>query len=286
MEPNNAPASTSLSEDELHALVDGHLEPQRMQVLQARLETDPEAATTLAAWQQQREALRGLHLAVASEPLPATLAAAAERAGLQQTTRDTWWRWGGMAAGLLCSFALGWFGHGQFDSDTAQRIASRHRPATAGAAEFARQASLAHLVYTPEVRHPVEVTAAQQEHLVQWLSKRLERPLKLPQLSALGYELVGGRLLPGEDGARAQFMFQNAAGVRVTLYLGAMRNGAAGGAAAATPQTGFSFAEEGAIPRFYWVEQGFGYALAGKLTRAELMALAQLVYAQAQPAQK
>jgi anti-sigma factor RsiW len=42
-------------------------------------------------------------------------------------------------------------------------------------------------------------------------------------LASQGYELVGGRLLSGDGGARAQFMFQNAAGLRLTLYLGAGR---------------------------------------------------------------
>lgn len=86
-----------------------------------------------------------------------------------------------------------------------------------------RQARYAHTVYAPEVCHPVEVTAAEQTHLVHWLSKRLGRTLKVPNLSAQGYELVGGRLLPGDTGARAQFMFQNGAGTRLTLYLGAMQ---------------------------------------------------------------
>ena len=44
------------------------------------------------------------------------------------------------------------------------------------------------------VRHPVEVAAAQQEHLGQWLSKHLGRPLKAPDFSTQGYELVGERL--------------------------------------------------------------------------------------------
>ena len=44
-------------------------------------------------------------------------------------------------------------------------------------------ALVAYAVYAPEVRHPVEVAATQQEHLVQWLSKRLGRPLKVPDLT-------------------------------------------------------------------------------------------------------
>jgi anti-sigma factor RsiW len=112
---------------------------------------------------------------------------------------------------------------------------------------------------------------------VQWLSKRLDKPLKVPDLTAHGFDLVGGRLLPGDAGARAQFMFQNASGQRVTLYLGAVDKAAAG---ITSQETGFQFEPQAGIPSFYWVDQGFGYALAGQLPRASLMQLAQEIYRQ------
>ena len=177
-----------------------------------------------------------------------------------------WWRWGGMAAGLALAFGLGWFTHGQ--GGPAATLA-RAQPAR----EFVHQAALAHAVYAPEVRHPVEVGSAQEEHLVQWLSKRLGRPLKVPKLQAQGYELVGGRLLPGDDGARAQFMYQNAHGERVTLYLGS----APKGVQADQASTEFRYAGDGPVPGFYWVDEGFAYALSGALTRPQLLQLAQAV---------
>ncbi len=128
----------------------------------------------------------------------------------------------------------------------------------------------------------MEVAAAEQEHLVKWLSKRLNKPLKVPQLTALGFELVGGRLLPGESGARAQFMFQNVDGLRLTLYLGAV-DAAAG--SVDTQVTAFKYLDDGASPSFYWVDQGFGYALAGTLPRAELLKVAETVYRQLEGAE-
>ncbi len=125
------------------------------------------------------------------------------------------------------------------------------------------------------------VAAAEQQHLVQWLSRRLDKPLKVPDLSAQGYTLVGGRLLPGDDGARAQFMFEDPAGQRVTLYIGAI--GAIGDKAAAAPaarETAFRFASDGPVPSFYWVDRGFGYALAGSMSRELLLRLATAVYKQ------
>lgn len=65
----------------------------------------------------------------------------------------------------------------------------------------------------------MEVAADQEAHLVAWLSKRLGTPLKVPRLDTLGFGLVGGRLLPGDQGPVAQFMYQDGQGQRLTLYV-------------------------------------------------------------------
>ncbi|RYX91522.1 MAG: anti-sigma factor [Comamonadaceae bacterium] len=284
-----------LLQEQIHALVDGRLSSAERASLRAQLAGDGEALETVAQLQAQREALRGLHGELLDEPIPETLMAAARVGDTRRRQVDQWWRWGGMAAAVMLAFGIGWLSHGQLDRQggkSATLAASAARPAQ----EFLRQASMAHAVYSPEVRHPVEVTAAQQDHLVQWLSKRLGRPLKVPVLAAQGYELVGGRLLPGDEGARAQFMFQNPAGLRLTLYLGAVdpkpaapTAGTASAAKAPSPalpekastaETAFRYSADGPVPSFYWVDQGFGYALSGAVPRDELMKLAELVYQQ------
>ncbi|EJL86828.1 putative transmembrane transcriptional regulator (anti-sigma factor) [Polaromonas sp. CF318] len=266
--------------DRINALVDGRLPTARQAELEAQLGEDTAARETLQAWTAQREALRALHRPLLDEAIPDALLAAARRGQAAKQHIDQWRRWGGMAAAVVLAFSMGWLSHGQPGSPAPQQLASAR-----SAQSFVRQASLAHAVFSPEVRHPVEVTAAQQEHLVQWLSKRVGRPLKVPVLAAEGYELVGGRLLSGDGGARAQFMFQNAAGLRLTLYLGAVDAVSAAASAPqppsqATQETAFRYSGDGPVPSFYWVDQGFGYALSGAVSRDELMKLAQRVYQQ------
>lgn len=270
------PPDAAVSQDELHRLIDGRLTPAEAAALEAQLAQDPAAAATRAAWQHQRDSLRALHAPLRGEPIPATLMDAVHRAERIRTRADPWWRWGGIAAGVLLAFGLGWWTRGAAPLPAAATLAQ-------GAGAFVHQAVVAHAVYAPEVRHPVEVAAAQQEHLVQWLSKRVGRPLKLPHLGAEGYELVGGRLLPGDAGARAQFMYQSAAGVRITLYLGAIGPAGAAAQPSMARETAFSFFSDGPVPGFYWVDQGFGYALAGPLPREGLLQLAQAVYQQLEP---
>lgn len=217
--------------------------------------------------------LRGLHSDLLSDSLPPTLRRAAERAEAKHRKAASQRQWVSVAAAVLVAFGVGWLGHGQW-AGTA--YAQRHN----GLRDFVRQASYAYTVYQPEQRHPVEVAAAEQEHLVQWLSKRLDRPLKIPHLEPQGFTLVGGRLLPGDSGARAQFMFQNPEGQRITLYLGALDKGVAAYATQEAQSTQFRFETQGAVSSFYWVELGFGYALSGPVDRATLMDLANSVYTQ------
>lgn len=267
------PPPSPLSDTELHALVDSQLSATERADVEARLAQDPAAQATVARWTQQREQLRGLHTEILAEPIPPTLLAAARQTVGRQQRWQQWSRLGGMAAGVVLAFGAGWLANTAWQTQGALRMVSQATPA----GEFVRQARFAYTVYSPEVRHPVEVAAAEREHLVQWLSKRLGKPLKVPNLAPQGFELVGGRLLPGDSGARAQFMFQNAGGARVTLYLGALDNKAA----VASPQeTAFRFAADGGVPSFYWVDQGFGYALSGPLERSALLALANAVYHQ------
>lgn len=288
--PSDAP-HPGLDDDRLHALVDGRLPGEEAQALRQRLAGDPAAQERVHAWQAQRERLRGLHADWEAAPVPPPLAQAARDFRYRRTRSAQAWRVAGLAASLALAFGLGWTLHGTVRTadPAAATLARSAPPPLAPTQRFALQAAAAHAVYQPEQRHPVEVGAAQQEHLVQWLSKRLGRPLHIPDLQPQGYELVGGRLLPGDagpggaSGARAQFMYQNAAGQRVTLYLGALTAaGARSGDAGRTPaaETAFRYEGDGPVPSFYWVEDGFGYALSGPLPREALLSIAAAVHPQ------
>jgi len=151
---------------------------------------------------------------------------------------------------------------------------ARQSLAPQGASEvaLATRAARAHLVYASEVRHPVEVAASERDHLVKWLSKRLDTNLKLPVLSEAGYDLLGGRLLPGPDGPVAQFMYQDSSGKRLTVYVT--------GKAHKDPVTAFRFMQTGNVNVFYWVDRDCGYAISGEISRPELSRLANVVYKQ------
>jgi anti-sigma factor RsiW len=146
------------------------------------------------------------------------------------------------------------------------------RPVAAPAMQLPALAARAHYVYTREKRHAVEVAAAEEEHLVRWLSRRLDVPLKVPVLATEGYELMGGRLLPGTDAPVAQFMYEDKAQRRLTVYVT--------GKTHKDPVTAFRYIQEGPVSVFYWVDADCGYAISGEIDRTELSRIANVVYKQ------
>lgn len=266
-------------DDELHAFVDGQLDAARVAAVLRRLQQHPEAAVRAAHWHAQRMALRRLHRAAEPDPTPEALTRTVMR-----RPRSRWNPWAQTAAAALLMAA------GAAGMQAWQQTA--HAPAAlAGTApQFVQDATVAYTVYAPEVRHPVEVPAREEAHLVQWLSHRLGRPLAAPDLQDQGFHLLGGRLLPGEPAkgiavaatqdnpaARAQFMYEDAHGHRITLYVAVFSP------SVAPRETAFRSVKSASGTAFYWVDHGYGYALNGDLPAAELQHLASEVYDQLFP---
>jgi anti-sigma factor RsiW len=176
---------------------------------------------------------------------------------------------------ILLAAGAGWSARGLADRPSSSS-------ATAADSDFVSRAAIAHAVYTPEVRHPVEVDASHEDQLVNWLSKRLGAPMKAPHLQALGYSLEGGRLLPGDAGPVAQFMYRDAAGHRLTLYVAQDRTARAPANGSGTV-TAFRFAQQGQVNVFYWVDEPFRYAITAASDRATLARVSQEVYRQLEP---
>jgi anti-sigma factor RsiW len=132
----------------------------------------------------------------------------------------------------------------------------------------------AHRTFSVETRHPVEVGANEEAHLVQWLSKRLGHRLIAPDLTALGFQLMGGRLLPADSGPAALFMYENGKGTRLTCYyLSVDVDG----------ETEFKYREEKGTSAFYWVEDGLAYAIVANTDRDLLLKVAEIIYRQNSP---
>lgn len=278
--------SSPITDTDLHAWLDGELTPERRAEVEAWLHERPEQAARVRLWAADREVLRLQFDAMLTEPVPRHLRDMVEGHGARRPFA-AWQRW----AAAVAVFAVG----GVVGAGLAWRVQSEATARAVAAAPkvgagWEQRAVVAHTVYVPEVRHPVEVKA-QEEHLSRWLTKRLDVPVKLYDLRAQGYALVGGRLLPDAKGPSAQLMYEAittppavaASGAaapkpeRVTVYLRKPDD--------ATPAE-FRYEQQGELGMFYWVEgesehgKACGYAIVGALPREKLLALAEAIFHQ------
>lgn len=276
----------------LSAWLDHELDETTMQRVQVWLRQHPEDAARVRLWAADRDALRSRLDAELDQPLPPAwrervfaepgggLASAMSGGG----PGAVWWA--SAAAVALATGLAGGAGGWWWARHDAAGVLAQARPAggAPNAAEpWPRFAALAHTVYVPERRHPVEVAVegdeaaqrAQEAHLSGWLTKRLDVPVKLFDLRDQGFRLVGGRLLPEGNGPCAQLMYEDTAGQRVTVYL--RRAGTGTGTAAASAPAAFRYEQVQGLSLFYWVEGATGYALVGPLPRDRLLALAEAI---------
>jgi anti-sigma factor RsiW len=236
-----------ITEDHLHAYVDGQLDGARRIEVEAYLAEHPAEARRVEAYQQQNLALRSLFAMTPGQSSNHP----------RRSRNASYLRYAAVLFVGLFGGAIGWVLRGETVAVTAFT-------------QFPREAAIAHVVYAPEVRHAVEVTAQEESHLVAWLSKRMGASVRAPHLRDVGYELMGGRLLPSDNGPAAQFMYQDVQGRRLTLYVRRMSK--------PREATAFRYSRDDGLSIFYWVDGPLAYALSGDIGKGELLRAANAVY--------
>ncbi|MGB7259308.1 MAG: anti-sigma factor [Pseudolabrys sp.] len=249
-----------VTEDELHAYIDGELPADRQKAVADWLTAHTDDAELIAAWRAQAESIRARYGAVANEPVPGRL----KLEQLIQSSRRGGRSWAAFAAAAaIAAFmfggATGWVARGA--SAAAPNSVER----------FTAEALDAYKLYVVEVRHPVEVPGNERAHMTQWLSKRVGYPLQVPELQSIGLKLVGGRLLPGPTGEAAAFyMYEGPSGERFTIYC----------ARSTSPETALRYKDEARAAAFYWVDNNVAYVVSGPADRDRLKKITEAVYEQ------
>lgn len=251
-----------VSEMDLHAYVDGQLTPERAAEVEAWLAGHLDKAAEIASWRRQNEAIEALFDPVAAETVPARL-----DPHLIARSRPAAGRaWPQMAAAALVLLALGgalgWAGRGLMGPSERD--------------ELIGLAVSAHALYVKENRHAVEVAAAtDRDHMISWLSNRVERPINPPDLTPDGFTLIGGRLLPGYEeagtGPAAQLMYENAARERVTVFITAALPGG---------NKDREFTTRDSLEAFYWGNDKITCTVVGDLPAEQMQSVAKKVYQQ------
>ena len=255
-------AALPVTDDDVHAYADGQITRQRAVQVVSMLEREPELAARINDIRQQNARLRDVLDPWLAEALPSRLidAATRPRSRRDRSARRLWLTSGIVAAASLTVGGLGW----QFRGETLQLAGT---PIT-----FQRQAAITHALYAGDANRPVEIWANEEERMVRWLSKRLSFQLHAPNLNDVGFALVGGRLVAGNEKPGALFMYENADKQRISLLV--RKDGEP------SRETAFRYALENGVGVFYWIDDSCGYALSGSLDRGQLLSIARVVYAQ------
>lgn len=236
-----------ISEDDLNAFVDGRLDAIRRQEVVSYLETHPDTASRIESYSKQRKMLRSVLGSIAEEPVPPELDISrminAKHKGRSVS------RWTQVAATivLLCVGAAGGWIAG-----------ASQPPAVASSMDLlAREAAASYAAYAPDLVRPVEIAASDSTTLAAWTTKRIGRPIAIPDLSKSCCEFLGGRVVPTEYGPAAVLMYEDAQGRRFVILARPIefRNDLPMSAVGTRDLNGFA-----------WVDEGIGYSLVGPLS--------------------
>ena len=125
-------------------------------------------------------------------------------------------------------------------------------PPGRGIDALAQEAAAGYAVDAPDLERPIEIPAPDLAALDQWVSRRIGRPVRAPDLSGSGFPLLGGRLVATPNGPAGMFLYQAKDGARVAMLVRPME----------IDKTASMLRRvEGATEGYAWADRGLGYSM-------------------------
>lgn len=252
--------SKSITEDDLQAYVDNELNSTRRAEVEEHLSNHPELLDEINEYKKINSDLKSLFEPIFEETIPEELL-------ITQPAKDkkiffSIAQVASILVAVTVGIVIGWTSHSETKLSTPTYLQSTQ--------VLVNDAFAYHAVYTPEIKHPVEVPATQEQHLVKWLSKRLSTKVQAPMLTEVGYSLLGGRLLTTNNEPAAQFMYENTMGQRLTLLTRQRENNES--------ESAFRYASKNGVNGFYWIDQRLSFVLLADIPKGDIYQIAHTVY--------
>jgi len=194
---------THIPDETLHAHLDNRLPPERHAEVTAWLHAQPDVAARVAGWKRDADTLRSAFSEPGIFPPNPNLSPAHIRTRQREKRRARM----ALAASVIFALALGgtlgWHGHAlqtphaakpMSDALTAYRLFAGQDPA-------------------------LEFTATERTQLQHWMHHHIGDSAAIPELTAQGWHLNGGRWLSTPEGAAVMLVYQDSKGARVGLYM-------------------------------------------------------------------
>lgn len=242
-----------ITEDDLHAYVDGLLSDDRRSQVSAYFDQHPEVAERFGSYNRHRADIRAAFDPICDEPVPTRLNLAHIMVA-NRSSRWPSWRSAVAAAILIVGAGTGgWMLHGVF------------QPPGEGVIALAREATDNFVTFASDTARPVELRSDNTGELVAWATQRLGRKPVLPDLSKSGYRMMGGRIVSTPHGAGLMLMYDNDRGSRLVMLSRPMK--------VDQNKAMVSFSKDN-VDGWSWASDGMGYSVVGSLPSHELHPLA------------
>ncbi|WP_238322033.1 anti-sigma factor family protein [Komagataeibacter europaeus] len=233
-----------MTEDDLQAWVDGFLSPERLRTVEAWLESHPDTLRRVMAWRNERDALHAGLEQELRQPVLARFNITHLRQ--RKSMRSSMPR---MAASIALALSVG-FGSGWFMRD--QRV-------PVGLAAVEQEATIVR-----DASKGSTITEGNIAQLTAWGGKILGRPVRPPDLSAAGYHLAGGQLVPTDHGPACVFFYKDDSGARISLFVRPMY-----GVDITAPMRPMRH-----LPGYLWAQNGLGVSMLADTSVSSLHTLA------------
>jgi len=192
------------TEYDLHAYVDGQLEPERRQAVEAWLAGHPERAGEVRAWQRDAQQLRAALSGIDDVAATPWLDPARIRARLRARRRTRPAIAAVVALGVLLGAVGGWYVHAWRGPDYGPPMAD---------------ALQAYRMFASEDALRPDVTPRDLVGMQAWLDSQFASAPRLPDLGAAGFRPIGARLLAVAEGPAAMVLYSDGQQGLISFYV-------------------------------------------------------------------
>jgi len=245
---------------DLHAYVDGKLSPERAAEIEARLADDAALNDAVAAWMRDCDLIReaaadeyppDLRTELLGREFGRRVRARRVRTTLMQPALRQ------VAASVLI-FATGWAGHTLYVSGFEGSGPAEPR--------YVVQATLLGTALENEGVQEFDVSDARIQASLDWVSDQMQRKIESPKLEKLGLQVVGGRLVQGEEGPLAQFTYKTEDDHRITVSMTPHPE--------SEPRYPYAVRSVYGEPVAYWTSDDMDFSISGEVDPKRLSTLA------------